>query len=415
MGDGLGLSQIGLSEPVTDTRASGTSVPGWPGIQRPIDPLDLNSVCHPIKLILATSVLIAKVPKFEIEEDIGIVSWQSGSNQPQQSSNSGSTFPPIKSENERPRVEDLVADARGQMRTPVEFIISHLNWIDRKTYSTKGSQAEWLPSSSTDPQTQNNNGNSPGRKDKDDRDSDKPDEGKKGSSYLVLVAVAIIVKILYARKYRKRNPEIDELDPEVVEQDERLAMERRGEEVGLPTYRESTVVRNNETVLASTPITSTPFARESMTETLPRDLTQEIVADETTTYPLEDHDETARPPKYEDDASGTARPTPNPPSSLDINNEMRMSTLSAATLVVPTIADHRAIGHENSQSSNPPSSPPPPLTPPPPASTLTTWVTTTTIIIIAPTSSPISPARSNGMIPNFNDLSGIGPSIFFSS
>ncbi|KAH9461555.1 hypothetical protein MJO29_009049 [Puccinia striiformis f. sp. tritici] len=232
-------------------------------------------------------------------------------------------------------------------------------------------------SSSTDPQTQNNNGNSPGRKDKDDRDSDKPDEGKKGAAtyygavvivVFVLVAVAIIVKILYARKYRKRNPEIDELDPEVVEQDERLAMERRGEEVGLPTYRESTVVRNNETVLASTPITSTPFARESMTETLPRDLTQEIVADETTTYPLEDHDETAQPPKYEDDASGTARPTPNPPSSLDINNEMRMSTLSAATLVVPTIADHRAIGHENSQSSNPPSSPPPPLTPPPPAS-----------------------------------------------
>ncbi|KAH9451262.1 hypothetical protein Pst134EB_018749 [Puccinia striiformis f. sp. tritici] len=217
-------------------------------------------------------------------------------------------------------------------------------------------------SSSTDPQTQNNNSNSPGRKDKDDRDPDKPDEGKKGAAtyygavvivVFVLVAVAIIVKILYARKYRKRNPEIDELDPEVVEQDERLAMERRGEEVGLPTYRESTVVRNNETVLASTPITSTPFARESMTETLPRDLTQEIVADETTTYPLEDHDETAQPPKYEDDASGTARPTPNPPSSLDINNEMRMSTLSAATLVVPTIADHRAIGHENSQSSNP--------------------------------------------------------------
>ncbi|KAI9615919.1 hypothetical protein H4Q26_011170 [Puccinia striiformis f. sp. tritici PST-130] len=209
-------------------------------------------------------------------------------------------------------------------------------------------------SSSTDPQTQNNNSNSPGRKDKDDRDPDKPDEGKKGAAtyygavvivVFVLVAVAIIVKILYARKYRKRNPEIDELDPEVVEQDERLAMERRGEK--------SACQHTEKTVLASTPITSTPFARESMTETLPRDLTQEIVADETTTYPLEDHDETAQPPKYEDDASGTARPTPNPPSSLDINNEMRMSTLSAATLVVPTIADHRAIGHENSQSSNP--------------------------------------------------------------
>ncbi|POW14717.1 hypothetical protein PSTT_02703 [Puccinia striiformis] len=225
-------------------------------------------------------------------------------------------------------------------------------------------------SSSTDPQTQNNNSNSPGRKDKDDRDPDKPDEGKKGAAtYYGAVVIVVFVSEIFLtsstrfppnsqmymhilKKYRKRNPEIDELDPEVVEQDERLAMERRGEEVGLPTYRESTVVRNNETVLASTPITSTPFAREN----------------ETTTYPLEDHDETAQPPKYEDDASGTARPTPNPPSSLDINNEMRMSTLSAATLVVPTIADHRAIGHENSQSSNPPSSPPPPLTPPPPAS-----------------------------------------------
>jgi hypothetical protein len=53
-------------------------------------------------------------------------------------------------------------------------------------------------------------------------------------------------------------------------------------------------------------------------------------------------DDNAQPPKYEDEL--TVRPTGdqdhNPPT-LDITNEMRMSTQSTATLVLPSIAIHQ--------------------------------------------------------------------------
>ena len=144
-------------------------------------------------------------------------------------------------------------------------------------------------------------------------------------------------------------------------------MERRGEEMGLPTYRESTQLPNNDTVLAATPITSTPFVRESTAETLPH--LDDIPEGHTSSLPIDDN---AQPPKYEDDPA--VGPIPHQASdlpTLDITNEMRMSTQSTATLVLPSIAIHEpddenlARNQSNPQpaSSSSSTSPPPPPDP----------------------------------------------------
>ncbi|KAA1068797.1 hypothetical protein PGT21_002307 [Puccinia graminis f. sp. tritici] len=228
---------------------------------------------------------------------------------------------------------------------------------------------------STVPRTSNSSSNNATllRDDKDDKPESEQNKAGAATYYgavvivvFILIALSIIVRIVYTRKYRKRSPPIDEPDPAAREHEERMAMQRRGEDMGLPTYRESTLLPNNDTVLAATPITSTPFGRDSTAETLPH--SDELVRDHTASLPMDDN---AQPPKYEDDptARTTADHDHNPPT-LDITNEMRMSTQSTATLVLPSIAIHQPDDdNDDNDDHNPapnqpnqrPSSPSPPF------------------------------------------------------
>ncbi|WAQ89316.1 hypothetical protein PtA15_11A3 [Puccinia triticina] len=214
------------------------------------------------------------------------------------------------------------------------------------TYSSGDSRAcsaKMASRNTTDSQTPNSNTTSLRRD--DDKGKSDSEQNKTGAAtyygavviaVFVLIALSIVIRILYTRRARRRNPPIDEPDAAAREDEERMAMERRGEEMGLPTYRESTQLPNNDTVLAATPITSTPFVRESTAETLPH--LDDIPEGHTSSLPIDDN---AQPPKYEDDPA--VGPIPHQASdlpTLDITNEMRMSTQSTATLVLPSIAIH---------------------------------------------------------------------------
>lgn len=172
----------------------------------------------------------------------------------------------------------------------------------------------------------------------------------------ILIALAIAFRILYTRKFRRRDASDEDVNPEVRDQEERLAMERRGEEAGLPTYRESILLPNGDTILAATPMSSHPFPRSTTPETLPN-------RDATLTLPVLPTiaDESVQPPKYEEDRSVDR-------SSLQVqhlensdrpNVEMRMSSNSNTTLVLTSINVQQAQDQQPNRSrasiSEPPS------------------------------------------------------------
>lgn len=174
----------------------------------------------------------------------------------------------------------------------------------------------------------------------------------------LLIALAIIVRIVYSRKYKQRNPAIDEPTLDSREREERLAMERRGEEVGLPTYRESILLPNNDTVLAATPMSDEAYRqRPSTAETLPNQgATTQITVLEV--FPPDD--ENVQPPKYEVDLTDA---DPNSITLPSANQEMRMSSQSATTLVLPSVSisqpDEDPPPPNSNQADQQPSTPPP--------------------------------------------------------
>ncbi|PLW34518.1 hypothetical protein PCASD_09809 [Puccinia coronata f. sp. avenae] len=187
----------------------------------------------------------------------------------------------------------------------------------------------------------------------------------------IVLALSVVVRILYTRRARRRRRHMDHPDQLAQEQEERLAMQRRDEETGLPTYRESTILPNEDTVLAATPMTDTPFVQDSTTATLERS-TEDVTRASPASLPPEDSDQ---PPKYEDHPTDTPATQPHlHPPTLDITNEMRMSSLSTATLLLPSInisepdADDTPPNqsHQPDQPSSTPSSPSPSLPQPPP-------------------------------------------------
>ncbi|KAI8445590.1 hypothetical protein BY996DRAFT_7944688 [Phakopsora pachyrhizi] len=130
----------------------------------------------------------------------------------------------------------------------------------------------------------------------------------------LLIAIAVTSRILYIRRSRRLAAAPRSIDPEQSnnrENEERLAMERRGEEAGLPTYRQSILSATPNNLLDATPMSSHPFGNlnpNHSVETLPGG------ASSTLTVPIGPTLD-SQPPKYED--------SPNPPSSLDLGNPPR--------------------------------------------------------------------------------------------
>lgn len=105
---------------------------------------------------------------------------------------------------------------------------------------------------------------------------------------------------------------------------------------------------NEDTVLAATPMTDTLFARGSTVDTLPH--SENATVEHAVSIPSDDQDQ---PPKYESNhGDGPVAHQTLHPMTLDITNEMRMSTQSTATLFLPSIQVHDP--EENDLPSNEP-------------------------------------------------------------
>ncbi|KAG0139674.1 hypothetical protein CROQUDRAFT_675003 [Cronartium quercuum f. sp. fusiforme G11] len=163
----------------------------------------------------------------------------------------------------------------------------------------------------------------------------------------VLVGLTIVSRVLYTRKARRlarqRSIEANSRDTE-----ERVAMERRGEANGLPTYRESILPTSRNPILASTPLAESPVPppRSASADTLPNNLTvmTAVIPTSVSEHQISPPAYRIPPPKYEDAAEDGDRANQIVEQAIDAEDhpaafldQMRMRHDSVVTLVVPSI------------------------------------------------------------------------------
>ncbi|KAH9821348.1 hypothetical protein DFH28DRAFT_883588 [Melampsora americana] len=160
----------------------------------------------------------------------------------------------------------------------------------------------------------------------------------------VLVALTIVSRVLYTRK-AKRLAAQQSAGQDSRDAEERVAMERRGEAVGLPTYRESVLPTSRNPILASTPIANSPDPpRSASVDTLPNQTTTDVVVLHATLSEPQLSPPAYRtsPPKYEDAAEDADRSTQIVGQAVDAEdpsllNVMSQRNDSAVTLALPNI------------------------------------------------------------------------------
>ncbi|EGG03172.1 uncharacterized protein MELLADRAFT_78645 [Melampsora larici-populina 98AG31] len=160
----------------------------------------------------------------------------------------------------------------------------------------------------------------------------------------VLVALTIVSRVLYTRK-GKRLAAQQSAGQSSRDAEERVAMERRGEAVGLPTYRESVLPTSRNLILASTPIASSPAPpRSASVDTLPIPTLPNITVLRASLSEPQLSPPAYRipPPKYEDAAEDADRTTQIVGQALDAEDPSLLNVMSqrhdsVATLVLPNV------------------------------------------------------------------------------
>lgn len=160
----------------------------------------------------------------------------------------------------------------------------------------------------------------------------------------VLVALTIVSRVLYTRK-AKRLAAQQSAGQTSRDAEERVAMERRGEAVGLPTYRESVLPTSRNPILASTPIANSPAPpRSASVDTLSMPTATNVVALHASISEPQLSPPAYRipPPKYEDAAEDADRSTQIVGQAIDAEDPSLLSVMSqtndsVVTLVLPNI------------------------------------------------------------------------------